>query len=162
MRSCLLVLVLCGLQAVATSAESTHPVLRAAVFALVAEATATDSAGAQGAEARTARHAQRRAKLRTILETHGWPGRDVAGQDGSQAMLALLQEECSDRELMKVAIPLLHAAAVRGAASLSDLACLIDAARVGEGRLQVYGTQYRAAMHGNLVRFPLEIGRAHV
>src|SRR3954465_15809137 len=133
-----------------------HPVLRANLLSLLQENGDNAERATKAESERAAIHEQHRSKLRTILQTHGWPGRDVVGEDGSQATLALLQEECTDSELLKRAIPLLQTAVQHRAASISDLARLIDAARLGEGRMQVYGTQYRAAQDGRPIRFPVE------
>ena len=130
-----------------------HPVLRAHLLSLLQE---NGDQAIKPESERAAIHEQHRSKLRTILQTQGWPGRDAVGEDGSRAALNLLQEECTDSELLKRAIPLLHAAVQRRVAALSDLARLIDAARLGEGRMQVYGTQYRAALDGRPIRFPVE------
>jgi len=137
-------------------AEPGRPVIRAQLLALLTEIASAAGAAGTAPDAVAAAREKRRAALRTIFETSGWPSRAAVGEDGTAAALLLVQEECEDRPLLQLAISRLHAATQRGEAPLAELARLIDAGRVGESRMQVYGTQYRRALDGKPVRFPIE------
>jgi hypothetical protein len=80
------------------------------------------------------------ARLREIIGRHGWPGRQLAGDDGAHAAWLLAQHAPS--RLQEVWLPLLEDAVTRGDASPADLAYLRDRVLVHRGEPQLYGTQY--------------------
>jgi hypothetical protein len=146
----------------AIAAPPARPVVRNQLLAMLEEnrapLTAAASADTHGetSDPLGARHDRHRKALRSVLETIGWPTRELVGEDGERVALELLQAECTDVSLLERALQLLNAAVLRGAATKTDLARLVDAARVGQNRLQVYGTQYVRGLDGQLVRFPIE------
>ncbi|MFG2004091.1 DUF6624 domain-containing protein [Spirillospora sp. NPDC048911] len=82
------------------------------------------------------------AYLKQVIEKHGWPGRDLVGDDGAHAAWILAQHADRDRAFQRRCLTLLTAAVEAGQAAARDLAYLTDRCRVAEGRPQVYGTQY--------------------
>lgn len=87
-------------------------------------------------------HRRHAARLREILDAHGWPGRTRVGDDGCAAAWLVLQHSILDPALMKAAQPLIEAAVRDGEAPRSQLAYLIDRIRTLQGQPQVYGTQH--------------------
>ncbi|MEZ7126716.1 DUF6624 domain-containing protein [Nonomuraea sp. AD125B] len=67
--------------------------------------------------------------LKRVIDAHGWPGHDLVGERDAVA---------------------------RGQAAPRHLAYLVDRVRVGEGRPQVYGTQYRQTAEGGFGPHPVE------
>ena len=81
------------------------------------------------------------ARLREIIGRHGWPGRQLAGDDGAHAAWLLAQH--APPELQEECLPLLEDAVARGDARPDDLAYLGDRVLMHRGEPQLYGTQYR-------------------
>jgi hypothetical protein len=79
-------------------------------------------------------------RLREVIGRHGWPGRQLAGDDGAHAAWLLAQH--APPELQEEWLPLLEDAVTRGDASPADLAYLRDRVLVHRGEPQLYGTQY--------------------
>ena len=80
------------------------------------------------------------ARLREIIGRHGWPGRQLAGDDGAHAAWLLAQH--APPELQEEWLPLLEDAVAQGDASPADLAYLKDRVLAHRGEPQLYGTQY--------------------
>jgi hypothetical protein len=100
-------------------------------------------------------HREHNARLRAILQEHGWPGRDVVGDDGAAAAWLLLQHAVLDPALMRMAVPLVERAVERQQASPRHLALLVDRVCVLEGRPQIYGTSHDWDRHGQLSPLPI-------
>jgi hypothetical protein len=101
-------------------------------------------------------HRRHNARLREIIEQHGWPGRSLVGDDGASAAWLLLQHAILDPGLMRSALMLLARATDEGESDAGHLALLTDRIRVLEGRPQIYGTQYDWDAEGNLSPLPVE------
>lgn len=86
--------------------------------------------------------------MKRVIAEHGWPGFDLAGEDGAHAAWLLVQHADRDPAFQQQCLPLLQDAVASGQASPADAAYLIDRVRVAEGRPQVYGTQYRQSAAG--------------
>ncbi len=99
------------------------------------------------------RNADRRAE---IIDRHGWPGRSLAGEDGSRAAWLILQHAINRPEFLRRGLSLLRDASVRGEASDIELAMLDDRIRFFEGRPQRFGTQYDWDEHGRLTPHAIE------
>jgi hypothetical protein len=80
------------------------------------------------------------ARLREIIGRHGWPGRQLAGDDGAHAAWLLAQH--APPELQEECLPLLEDAVTQGDARPADLAYLWDRVLAHRGEPQLYGTQY--------------------
>jgi len=80
------------------------------------------------------------ARLREIIGRHGWPGRQLAGDDGAHAAWLLAQH--APPHVQEECLPLLEDAVTRGDASPADLAYLRDRVLMHRGEPQLYGTQY--------------------
>lgn len=82
------------------------------------------------------------ARLRAIVEEHGWPTVALVGSDGARAAWLLAQHADHDVAWQKRALALMEPHAESGQASPIDLAYLTDRVRVNEGRPQLFGTQF--------------------
>jgi hypothetical protein len=82
------------------------------------------------------------ARLKQIVDAHGWPTRSLFGDDGTHAAFLLVQHADHDPEFQAQMLPLLEAAVDRGEVAGTDVAYLTDRVRVKQGRPQLYGTQY--------------------
>jgi hypothetical protein len=101
-------------------------------------------------------HRANSARLREIVDEHGWPGRSLVGEDGDDAAVTLLLHAILDPELQRRCLSLLEEAADRGETRPAAPAFLLDKIRTLEGRPQVYGTQYDWDEHGELSPLPIE------
>lgn len=85
--------------------------------------------------------AANRARLKGIIDAHGWPGRSLAGRDGAAAAFLIVQHADADLAFQKRALALLKEAYANGEAAGGDVAMLTDRVRKAEGKKQLYGTQ---------------------
>jgi hypothetical protein len=134
----------------APGAEVGDPALRAELLAMLErdQAGRTGGADPEGDPARTRRLAE-------ILDEHGWPGRDLVGEDGSEAAWAIAQHSDLDPAFQRRALELLRQAVVAGRASAGDLAYLTDRVATGAGEPQTYGTQVACTPDGPRPATPL-------
>ena len=72
--------------------------------------------------------------LADILATRGWPGRNMAGEDGAAAAWLLAQHADQDLDLQRAFLEALRGAVAEGEASPASLAYLEDRVRVADGR----------------------------
>jgi hypothetical protein len=82
------------------------------------------------------------ARLKEILDAHGWPGWQLVGRDGANAAWIIAQHADHDVAFQKRCFALLERAVGAGDADPMDLAYLTDRIAVNEGRKQTYGTQF--------------------
>ena len=80
--------------------------------------------------------------LNDLVDTRGWPGRSLVGDDGAKAAWLLAQHADQRRDLQRKFLDLLRAAVADGEAEAHHLAYLEDRVRVADGRPQLYGTQF--------------------
>jgi hypothetical protein len=134
----------------APGAEVGDPALRAELLAMLErdQAGRTGGADPEGDPARTRRLAE-------ILDEHGWPGRDLVGEDGSEAAWAIAQHSDLDPAFQRRALELLRQAVAAGRASAGDLAYLTDRVATGAGEPQTYGTQVACTPDGPRPATPL-------
>jgi hypothetical protein len=95
------------------------------------------------------------ARMKEVVERHGWPGKSLVGADAAHAAWLLVQHADQDRPFQKRCLALLGEAVKKGEATGEELAYLTDRVRVGEGQKQVYGTQLNT-VDGKLVPAPIE------
>lgn len=99
---------------------------------------------AQAAAWSTVAEADRRhtSRIREIINTRGWPGRDLVGEDGARAAWLIVQHADHDPQFQAHCLPLLAAAVHTGQASPVDLVYL--AHRVATGPLYAPGAATEA------------------
>ena len=81
-------------------------------------------------------------RLSAILDRHGFPGVKAVGIDGTRAFITMLVHSPSV-ELMRRALPHVERAARRKEIPPDDFAMLADDVLANEGKLQLYGTNFR-------------------
>ena len=86
------------------------------------------------------------AELKKIIELNGWPGRDLVGDEASNAAFLILQHAPLPDK--KGLLPLFRQAVASGRARTADLALLEDRILIGEGKKQLYGSQVTAGPDG--------------
>ncbi len=86
--------------------------------------------------------AENLAKVTAILDTRGWVGPDLVGNDGSNAIFLVIQH--ANLPTQQKYLPVMRAAVKEKKARPSDLAMLEDRVALGEGRRQTYGSQLRS------------------
>ncbi len=84
---------------------------------------------------------ERRARLKEIIDEHGWPTLDLVGKEGEDAAWLIAQHSDVDPEFQAAALELVRKAVADGQASPGNLAYLEDRVRAGRGEPQLYGTQ---------------------
>ncbi len=83
------------------------------------------------------------ARMKAIVQQYGWPSSELVGKDGSEAAFLLVQHADGDRAFQKAMLPLVRNAYLSGGLSGQDFASLQDRVLVGEGRPQMYGSQFQ-------------------
>ena len=78
-------------------------------------------------------------KVKTILDTYGWLGSDVIGEEGNTTLFLVIQH--SDQKTQEKYLPLMREAVKTGNAQSSALALLEDRVALGQGKKQIYGSQ---------------------
>jgi hypothetical protein len=81
-----------------------------------------------------------RRRLVEILNTHGWPGRSLVGEDGAEAAWLLALHTMPDPQVLRRCLRLLRDAAAVGEAEPWQVAFLVDRVSLVERNVQVYGT----------------------
>ncbi len=99
--------------------------------------------------------AARTARLKEIVETHGWPTFDLVGEDGEDAAWVIAQHSDLDPAFQQRALELLREAVQRGQASPGNLAYLEDRVAVAKGEPQTYGTQIGCGPDGATPATPI-------
>lgn len=93
------------------------------------------------------------ARVRTIIDSGGWPGKSTVGEKGSAAAWTIIQH--SDPDVLARYVELMERAVEAGELDGSLYATTVDRMRVQQGRPQVYGTQFREAK-SRMEPFPIE------
>ncbi|WP_130337598.1 DUF6624 domain-containing protein [Micromonospora kangleipakensis] len=113
------------------------------------QAERTGGPQGEGDEARTAR-------LKEIIDEHGWPTVDLVGVDGGDAAWTIAQHSDFDPAFQQEALEMLRDAVADGQASPGNLAYLEDRVAVANGQPQVYGTQIRCGPKGPVFATPIK------
>ncbi len=100
-------------------------------------------------------HQRHNARIRAILETYGWPGRSLVGEDGCRAAGFVVQHAILDHDLQRRGVSLLTEAVAKDEAEPFMLALLTDRVLMQEGQPQLYGTQYIGAKQGGVEPWPI-------
>ena len=82
------------------------------------------------------------ARLKQVVEEHGWPRRSLVGEEAAHAAFILIQHADQDPEFQAAWLPVLEELASGGEVSWGAVAYLTDRVRVKQNRPQVYATQY--------------------
>jgi len=90
--------------------------------------------------------------LADILDTYGWPGKSLAGEDGAEAAWTLALHTMHDPDVLRRCLALLEDAAVAGEAEPWQVAFLVDRVALVERNIQVYGTTICGKRMGGLAR----------
>jgi tRNA A37 N6-isopentenylltransferase MiaA len=85
-------------------------------------------------------------RLSEIVDTHGWPGKSLVGEDGAHAAWLIVQHAVHDRALMKRCLAKMRESPSE--VSPADIAYLTDRMELFEHGKQVYGTQLRIEKDG--------------
>lgn len=78
-------------------------------------------------------------KVINILDTRGWLGPEVVGEDGSSALFLVIQH--ADIQTQEKYLPMMREAVKNGKARGSSLALLEDRVALRQGKKQIYGSQ---------------------
>jgi hypothetical protein len=81
-------------------------------------------------------------RLTEILDRHGFPGVKMVGIGGTRAFITMLVHSPS-LKLLKRALPHVERAARRGEIPPDDFVMLSDDVLMNEGKLQLYGTNFK-------------------
>ena len=81
-----------------------------------------------------------RARLKAIVDAHGWPGKSLVGADGAHAAWLLVQHADADPAFQQKCLRLMEAAPA-GEVAGKDIAYLTDRVLIGQRKPQRYGTQ---------------------
>ncbi len=96
------------------------------------------------------------ARLKEIIEKHGWPGSGLVASDGAHAAWLLVQHADGDPEFQARCLELIEAAASRREASRIDAAFLTDRVLVNHGKKQRYGLVGKYEADGRIHPQPIE------
>ncbi|WP_330261567.1 DUF6624 domain-containing protein [Streptomyces sp. NBC_00539] len=80
--------------------------------------------------------------LKAVVAEHGWPGRELVGDQGADDAWLLVQHADRDPGFQHEALELLTGAVEAADAPPRHLAYLTDRVLIARGRPQLYGTQY--------------------
>lgn len=101
-------------------------------------------------------HEQHAARLKAIIQNHGWPGISLVGKEGAKAAWLIAQHSVSDTDFMAACVSLLEAAVAADDVEGWQLAFLQDRVLTFEGQPQLYGTQFDVDDEGWPVSFPIQ------
>jgi hypothetical protein len=87
-------------------------------------------------------HVRNAARLKELIERHGWPAEDIAGKDGAEAAWMIAQHAVGDPDLQRRALQRLRRCSEEARVPAWHAAYLEDRIALHEGRPQRYGTQW--------------------
>jgi hypothetical protein len=94
-------------------------------------------------------------RMQEIVQQIGWPTKSKVGAYASDMAWLLVQHAGHDRDFQKQCLALMKELP-EDEVKATNIAYLEDRVRVGEGRLQVYGTQFFTDEQGNFGPHPIE------
>jgi hypothetical protein len=95
------------------------------------------------------------ARLKEIIAQHGWPGKSLAGEDGTAAAWLLVQHADADPAFQRKCLDLMKPLLAKGEIERRNFAYLTDRVLTAEGKPQLYGTQF-TNKDGQFVPQPIE------
>ncbi len=101
-------------------------------------------------------HRANTARLKDIIVEHGWPDRDLVGDEGTMAAWLIAQHAIGDPEFQRLALKLVQEKVSQGMVPAAQAAFLFDRIATYEGRSQRYGTQSLLCQDGNYRRWQTE------
>ncbi len=101
-------------------------------------------------------HKNNASRLAALIEQHGWPGKNLVGDDGVEAAWLIVQHSIGNPPFMRQCLSLLQRAGVRGEIPLWHAAMLEDRIRMYEGKPQIYGSQFQPDENGNMAPYRIE------
>jgi hypothetical protein len=87
-------------------------------------------------------HVKNAARLRELIERHGWPAEDIAGKDGAEAAWLIAQHAVGEPGFQRQALLQMQECAADGRIPAWHAAYLEDRIALHEGRPQRFGTQW--------------------
>ncbi|WP_348811308.1 DUF6624 domain-containing protein [Flavobacterium maritimum] len=78
-------------------------------------------------------------KVTKILDTKGWVGKDVVGEEANKTLFLVIQH--ADLQTQQKYLPMMQEAVKKGNASGANLALLEDRVALRQGKKQIYGSQ---------------------
>lgn len=87
-------------------------------------------------------HVKNAARLRELIEQHGWPAEDIGGKDGAESAWLIAQHAIGEPEFQKTVLRLFKKCAAAGRNPAWHAAYLEDRIAMYEGRPQQYGSQW--------------------
>jgi hypothetical protein len=103
-----------------------------------------------------AMHNKQAKALAGFVDSKGWPGVSLVGEDGATAAWMIAQHAIGLPRFMRACLEMIEAAVARNDAPRWQLALLTDRIRWLEGKPQVYGTQFDWDANGELNPLPIE------
>jgi hypothetical protein len=116
--------------------------MRAEDFEVRAELAAADELGGPYVPRMEAIHLKNAARLRELIDRHGWPDEDIAGKDGAEAAWLIAQHAIGEPEFQRKALRWMRESAGQGRIPAWHAAYLEDRIAMCEGRPQRFGTQW--------------------
>jgi hypothetical protein len=107
-----------------------------------AELAAANELGGPYVPRMEAVHVRHAARLGELIERHGWPAEDIAGNDGAEAAWMMAQHAIGEPDFQRRALRLLRQCAEEGRVPAWHAAYLEDRIAMYEGRPQRHGTQW--------------------
>jgi hypothetical protein len=87
-------------------------------------------------------HVTNAKRLRAIVASRGWPGRDLAGEDGAEAAWLIVQHAIGEPSFQRAMLTLLREASAKELIPTWQVGYLEDRIAMLESRPQRYGTQW--------------------
>lgn len=97
-------------------------------------------------------HVKNATRLRELIAEYGWPGEDIAGEDGAKAAWFIVQHAIGEPQFQRSCLVLLRECAEAGRAPAWHGAYLEDRIAMQEGRAQRFGTQWMDSPEDGRIR----------
>jgi hypothetical protein len=101
-------------------------------------------------------HRKNASRLKQIIVQHGWPDRELVGEEGTLAAWLIAQHAIGDPEFQRHALKLIQEKVSQGKVPAAQQAYLFDRVAMHEGRAQKYGTQSIPCSDGKYRRWQTE------
>ncbi|MEN1706204.1 MAG: DUF6624 domain-containing protein [Planctomycetota bacterium] len=100
--------------------------------------------------------AKHTARMKEIVEEHGWPKKSLVGKDGAAAAWILVQHADRDVSFQAKCLELITPLVEEGEVAKDDWALLTDRVLLAQGQKQRYGTQTTRTSEGEIELRPCE------